>query len=304
MKNVSLLFLFLIFLSAISCKPKLTPISESYIQEIEAWKTKRDSSLRAPSGYVNLAGLYWLKPGLNTFGADHSNTIVLPENAPAFMGSFILQDSTVTFITYPAIVVTADSVPVKKVTIDTPDEGPVMQFENFQWIVIERAGNLGIRLRDLESPATKEPLNIPYYELTKDWMITAKYEAYEKPILKPIENILGFTFDEAIKGELVFKLNGKTHRLLPLMDEDGIFIMFADSTSGFETYGAGRYLVAELPDSNNEVLLDFNKAYNPPCAYTDFATCPLPPKENILTIGVIAGEKYVDMQKDTNGEPI
>jgi uncharacterized protein (DUF1684 family) len=228
----------------------------------------------------------------------------MPENAPPFMGSFILQNGVVTFITYPAVVVTADSVPSKKITIDSIENSPVMQFENFQWIVIERAGNIGIRLRDLDLPATKEPLNISYYDLSKDWMITAKYEAYEKPLLKPIENILGFTFVEEIKGELVFEKNGKSYRLLPLISEDGIFIMFADSTSGLETYGAGRYLAAELPNSANEVLLDFNKAYNPPCAYTEFATCPLPPKENILTIGILAGEKYIEEHKDKNGESI
>jgi uncharacterized protein (DUF1684 family) len=208
------------------------------------------------------------------------------------MGSFILQDSVVTFITYPAVTVLVDSVPIKKITIDNPDESPVLEFENFRWMVIERAGNFGIRFRDLDLPAAQSPLNIPVYEAQKDWIITGKYEPYEKPILKPIENILGFSFDEEIKGEIVFEKNGKTHRLLPLMDEDGIFIMFADSTSGVETYGAGRYLVADLPNDKNEVVLDFNKAYSPPCAFTEFATCPLPPKENILTFGVTAGEKY------------
>ena len=281
-----------IVLMIISCQPKETPLSEEYIKAINEWKENRDVRLRAPTGYVNLVGLYWLEEGVNTFGSDSSNSLVFPPNAPAFMGTFNLKDSVVTFKSSDSLQVVVDSNIAKNLVIDKPNSGPTMEYQNFKWFVIERAGNIGIRLRDVELPSTKKPLNIPYFEVNKEWIITAKFKPFEAPKKYKIDNILGHSFQEDIKGELIFEKDGATYSLLPLMDENGIFLMFADETSGLETYGAGRYLVADVPDQNNEVILDFNKAYNPPCAFTDFATCPLPPQENILDLSITAGEQY------------
>ena len=273
--------------------PQKETLPEAYFDELESWKQNRDVRLRSDNSFVNLAGLYWLADGENTFGSDSLKNIVFPEHAPGSMGTITLQDSIVYLLASEGIEISVDSLIQPEAMIYNASEEvqSVMHLGRYKWYIIERAGNYGIRLRDLEHPQVLQPLNIQYYDWSDDWMITAHFQPYDSARSIQIDNIVGFTFDEEVNGELVFEMNGQQHSILPLMDDDGMFIMFADATSGDETYGAGRYLVAELPDEEGNVLLDFNKAYNPPCAFTDFATCPLPPQDNILEIPVLAGEK-------------
>jgi len=267
-------------------------IPENYFEDLTSWKQNRDERLRSPTGWVNLVGLYWLKEGENTFGSNEDNDVVFPEYAHGNIGTITLTDSILSYEASAEVDVIVDStIQAKAVVYDAGNEiFRPMQWERYRWFIIERSGNYGIRLRDLESEYMYEPMNISYYEWSEEWRVNATYREFEEPLTLSIDNIVGYSFDEEFEGEFVFEIDGEMYSLLPSLGEESSFIMFADVTSGDETYGAGRYLVAGLPDENNKVIIDFNKAYNPPCAFTDFATCPLPPMANILGIPVRAGE--------------
>lgn len=290
MKNIALL---LMALALFGCKDRHNEFPENYLEDLEQWKTNRDIKLRSENGFVNLVGLYWLEEGENTIGSDSANSIVFPAPAQPKIGSVILQNKEAIFQCAVDIEVVTDSFCLNGGVIYSEKDSiqSVLTHGQFEWFIIERAGNYGIRLRDLQHPRIAEPLNMAYFHTSKDWIIEAKYEKFDSPKIIQIDNVVGFNFDENIEGRLTFEIAGKPYSLLPSVDQDGMFIMFADGTSGETTYGSGRYLTADLPNEEGIVILDFNKAYNPPCAFTEYATCPLPPKENILDLKIEAGEK-------------
>lgn len=287
------LLILLLAAAIASCSPPEPGLPENYHEDLATWKTDRDARLRSESGWVNLVGLYWLEPGENMFGSGDSGDIVFPETAPETIGRFLLKDSIVEFISEPDVEVLVDSAIADRAVVYDAASGiqRVMEYGRYRWFIIERAGNYGVRLRDLEHPLTKEPLGLDYFDWSEDWRVTAEYRPFDSARTVAIQNVVGFTFEEVFEGELVFEFEGASYALWPSMGEDYCFIMFGDATSGDESYGAGRYLVSDPPDGNGEVVLDFNKAYNPPCAFTDFATCPLPPEANRLKVAVRAGEK-------------
>lgn len=289
MRNCFYLFVVLVVASCV----QQGDFDKDYLSAYESWKKERDESMRAKDGFANLAGLFWLKEGENTVGSDKQNSIIFPKAAAAKVGTLILNDSIVIFECASDIAVSIDSFCVSAgIVYDKTNQiATKQQHGNFEWFIIERSGNFGIRLRDFDHPLTKQPLDIKTYPLQKNKIVEAKYIAFEAPKVIEIENILGFKSKEEMAGALEFEIDGKKQRLLPIFGDEGMFVMFGDATNGNETYGGGRYLATELPDENGNVVLDFNRAYNPPCVFTDFATCPKPPAENILEIPIEAGEK-------------
>jgi uncharacterized protein (DUF1684 family) len=167
----------------------------------------------------------------------------------------------------------------------------VMSAGSFKWTIIKRGDKYGIRLRDLNSPLVKNFPGVDTYPIDKSWRINALYKKFPSPVKITVPTIIGTIEENIVNGDLAFTREGKTYSLVPIIEDNSYFIIFADETNGEETYGAGRFLYADLPDSNGNVILDFNKAYNPPCAFTKYATCPLPPKENYLHMKITAGEK-------------
>ncbi len=287
------LYILLIALVFVGCKNSSEEFPSHYLVELEEWRSDRDVKLRAENGFVNLVGLYWLEEGESTIGSSPDNKIVFPEKTKDKIGVVTLKNGIVKFECDMGIEVVVDSFCLEGGTIFNKKEKSqsIQKHGSFEWHIIERAGNYGIRLRDLEHEMVSTPLNLTYYHVSKDWIVKAQYNKFETPKSISIDNIVGFNFNEPIEGELNFEIDGKPYSLLPSIGETGMFIMFADETSGLATYGSGRYLSADLPDKDGIVILDFNKAYNPPCAFTDYATCPLPPRENILDVKVEAGEK-------------
>ncbi len=264
-----------------------------YVKSIKQWHEKRVARLKTETGWLNLVGLYWLHDGENTFGSANDNDIIFPENAPAHIGTFILNDSSVSVNISPEVEVTADSHKVSSMSLrdDLSDSTTILQLRQFRWFVINRNGKYGIRLRDLNAPLVKEFKGIDTYPVDEKWKVEAKFEKYPSPKVIEIPNIIGSVENDTVAGRLVFKLNGDNYSLDPVSEGDEFFIIFADETNGEETYGAGRFLYTAKPDSLGMVDLDFNKAYNPPCAFTKYATCPLPPKQNYLHLKITAGEK-------------
>lgn len=299
MKNISLsnlpvIFSIIVFLIFSGCNMKKNIGDPAYIKSIEEWRSKRIEDLKKDNGWLNLVGLYWLKEGKNKFGTDPSNDIVFPKGkAPAFIGSFYLQNDSVTVKINNGIDVTNNNKTVKEMTLknDLSGDPTILALGPLRWFIIKRSDEIGVRLRNLDAPLVKKLKTINTYPIDENWKVTAKLSPYNPPKIITVPSIIGTKEQDTVDAALEFKLRGKTFRLDPLIEGNEYFIIFADKTSGKETYGGGRFLYAPLADSTGKTVLDFNKAYDPPCAFTGFATCPLPPKQNYMHIKVTAGEK-------------
>jgi uncharacterized protein len=269
---------------------------DGYPEEISKWRADRLKDLNSDDGWLTLVGLLWLKPGPNSIGSDRSNDLILPEGkAPGQVGSILLENDTLKITVNPGVSVTSDGKPVESMTLKT-DSDPkptILNIGTLSFYGIKRGTKFGLRIKDKESPARTHFVGLEYYPTNTNWRFVAKFEAYKPAKSIPIANVLGMVQDMPSPGAVVFNLDGKAYRLDAIGGDDTnpLFIVFADATTGHATYGAGRFLDTDPPSKVGTVIVDFNKAYNPPCAFTTFATCPLPPKQNHLTVAVTAGEK-------------
>jgi uncharacterized protein (DUF1684 family) len=252
--------------------------ASSYQSEIAEWRRNREAKLKSDGGWLTVAGLFWLKDGANRFGTAPENDIQLPDG-PAHAGTFDLRDGKV-----------ALSMDGKRREA-AHDSDDAIQVGRLSLFVIKRGDKFGIRLKDPDSQYRREFHGINYFPPNESYRVVAKFISEPRKI--PILNVLGQTEDSECPGYAIFQLQGKEYRLYPIIEEPGdqqLFYILRDLTTGKETYGGGRFLYSEMP-SNGHVTLDFNKAYNPPCVFTPYATCPLPPQENHLPVRIEAGEK-------------
>jgi uncharacterized protein (DUF1684 family) len=269
----------------------------AYKKEIEKWQSDRLATLTKQDGWLSLIGLYWLNDGENKFGSGATNPIRLPKDrAPIYAGSLWLENGRVRMTSYPAIEITANGSPVTALDLrdDTENGGPtVLKFGTLLMNVIKRNDRVGVRVKDTDSLTRREFKGLEYYPIDPKWRIEARFEPYRPPKIIPITNVLGMTDDETSPGALVFEVDGTNYRVDPIIEigETDLFVIISDGTTGKETYGAGRYLYVSPPDNTGKVVIDFNKAYSPPCAFTNYATCPLPPQQNRLPFRIEAGEK-------------
>lgn len=292
--SVLLLLLIQVLLTA-GCDRAVPAADPAYLQEIHQWQEARLASLKKPTGWLSLAGLFWLKEGSNSFGSGSGNDLIFPQDGtPEKIGRFVLENGEVMVYINPAVEVYYDSIPVNEMKVFAPEiKTPViLTHGSLSWFVIQRGSEIGVRLRDAQNPAIAALENIATYPIDPRWRVRATLEPYDPPRKIPVENVLGMTTEEPCPGKLVFELGGQTCSLDAVEAGDELFIIFSDQTNGRETYGAGRYLYTATPGEDGTVILDFNKAYNPPCAYTAYATCPLPPSQNRLPLAVTAGEKF------------
>ncbi len=271
------------------------PDPAAYRKEIETWRQERLTSLKREDGWLTLVGLYWLKPGENRFGSDPGNPVILPAGkAPAVAGTLTREGDAVRLDVQPGVPLTADGkppVPGMKVSADSDGKPTTLQLGSLSFFVIKRGDRMGVRIKDKASPMRAAFKGIDEYPIRPDWRVVARFEPYKDKKI-PISNIIGQVEDNPSPGAVVFEWQGKTYRIDALAggDDGSLFLVFGDQTNGKETYGAGRFLDA-APPKDGKVVVDFNTAYNPPCAFTAFATCPLPPAENKLALKIEAGEK-------------
>jgi len=295
MKITHYLFLAIAIMSCNSKKSNEVALDlNAYKAEIEQWHQKRIEDLKSNNGWLNLAGLFWLNDGINTFGSDESNDIVFPKDKiPAKAGLLLLQNNTVTMTSLPEVEIMLNDKPVKTGVIFYPDSTrqPKLAYGSLQWFIIKRDNKFGVRLRDLKSTTLDEFHGIARYEVDPEFRTEAILEMPSTPKKIDITNVLGQTTAQNSPGTLVFTIKGKEYRLDALEEGDELFIIFSDPTNEKETYPSGRYLYANKPGADGKTILDFNKAYNPPCAFTPFATCSLPPPQNMLSLSILAGEK-------------
>jgi uncharacterized protein (DUF1684 family) len=265
---------------------------------IAEWRAKRLASLTSETGWLTPIALYWLKDGENGFGRASTQDFSLDDAAlAADTGAFVLRDGRVRYVAHASNAMTCLGKPVTSLELisDIHEKPTELVAGTLHFMLIERAGHLGIRVRDSVSPNRSEFKGLQYFPIRADWHVLAHFEPYVPERRIPIVNILGMTEEMTSPGAVVFEHEGRSWRLDAILEAPGdreLFVMFSDATSGKQTYGAGRFLYVGLP-TGARIEVDFNAAFNPPCAFTDFATCPLPPHQNQLAVGVDAGElKY------------
>ncbi len=268
--------------------------SDDTPNSIESWRAKRLERLTGPEGWLTLIGLHWLQPGGNTVGSAADNQIVLTAG-PAHFGVVSLSgEGQVAFAPVPDPAIAVDGQPAHKTGLNYRDEekATVVRAGTVSFHVIQRGGKIGLRVKDSASPRRTHFAGLDYFAVDPAWRITARWEPFEHPREIMITNVLGQTEPAIAPGRAVFVHDGQPVALLAIDEAPGepLFFVISDQTSGNETYAASRFLYADRPQGG-EIVLDFNRAYNPPCAFTPFATCPLPPRENRLPFPVRAGEK-------------
>jgi uncharacterized protein len=266
---------------------------KDYRAKIAKFRAEREAELKAEDGWLSVSGLFWLKEGKNSFGADPSNDLVLPEgSAPPRAGVFELHDGKTILRVAGGAEVTLDGKPVTALVMKTGEKQKpdVIRLGALLLSLIHRGERFGIRVKDSNARQRREFKGLRWFPAKEGFRITAKFVAYQEPRNIEIANVLGEVNKMPSPGYALFNLGGKEHRLDPILEgDDKLFFIFADPTNNKATYGAGRFLYADLAQ-DGKVTLDFNQAINPPCAFTPFATCPLPPRQNRLKIAIKAGE--------------
>jgi uncharacterized protein (DUF1684 family) len=275
----------------------MTDIDDAYPQEIERWHAQRIERLTAPNGWLSLAGLEWLKPGANRIGSARDNDIVLAK-APAHLGTITWADDGTLSIALDATDgVTIDGATGTRAVLrdDSHANPTTVAFGSVNFIAVDRGGRKGLRVRDSEAETRTRFAGIERFRVDDTWRIVANWVPLDPPYSLATGTVIGTIERYPAPGRAVFERDGKRFELYPVLEAPGdrqLFLIFMDATSGKETYGAARFLYADMP-RDGKIVLDFNKAYNPPCAFTPYATCPLAPPENRLDVRVTAGElKY------------
>jgi hypothetical protein len=269
--------------------------STEYEQCLQAWKQRRIDFLKSETGYLNLSGLFWLEEGDNSFGSDAANDIVFPARADSTIGTFRLRGEKVLMLVDANVVVRFGGQVVTSMPLpeDTTKATAVVSHKSLRWTVIRRDNQFAIRVRDLEHPILSAFGPIDYYATDPDMRITATMHRYGKPRKINVGTVIeGLSYNPWSPGVVRFEIDGKSFELEAYDAAGELFFVFGDRTSGRETYPAGRFLYAEAPGADGKVLLDFNTAQNPPCAFNEFATCPVASPRNRMATRIKAGERF------------
>jgi uncharacterized protein len=297
LRSTAILFLGIVIALSSYAGNAVAPISApdaAYEQSFDKWKAEMVDDLK--QNWLPLAGLYWLKAGANTFGSASDNAIVFPKG-PAHCGEFDLQgkDATVKLLpeAHTTLMLANQPFTGGKLEADVSGHPSVIDMGSLQFHVIVRNERVGIRLRDNESPAVANFKGLVFFPLDLSYRVTAAWEPSDGKKTVDVPNVLGDVTPVPVAGTVVFKINGQEQRLTALGGDPakGLSFVFNDLTAKTDTYPGGRFLETDAV-VNGTVVLDFNRAYNPPCAVTPYATCPLAPKENRLTVAISAGEKF------------
>lgn len=268
-----------VLIFAVTLLAQLVP-EDAYRAEIEHWQARRESSLKSDDGWLTVAGLFWLKTALIRWERIRRTTSSCPpDRRPRGLAYSTCTTASSRFRPATAATLKPDS-------SDSPD---MLRLNDLTMFVIERGQRYGIRLKDKNSELRKKFTGLKYFPVSEEYRERAKFVPYDPPKTIAVPNILGEIEQTPSPGYVEFTLKGRRLRLDPVTEGDTLFFIFKDLTSGKETYPPGRFLNTEMP-KNGEVILDFNKAYNPPCAFTPYATCPLPPEQNKLPVAIEAGE--------------
>ncbi len=269
--------------------------NEEYEKTILDWRQEVENNLRRENGWLALAGLFWLRKGTNIIGSDPASDILLPTRAPARLGTFEFDGNNVTLNVESSLPVELNGVATRNAPLDTDQEDvpSFISFTDMRMVVVRRSIGVGIRLWD---NTREERLTFPsreWYPVKEEMRVPATYTRFETPKIVKMPDILGAILDEPMQGFVSFELNGNQYELVvEELPDHRLFIQFMDETNGNPTYPSGRYHYTDAIE-DGKVFIDFNKAYSPPCAFTDYATCTFPPQENHLKVKIEAGEIFL-----------
>jgi uncharacterized protein len=298
MRNILVGVLVLVGISAYAQKPVAPPaIDSASVSDLNKWRLETEQSLK--KNWLTVVALNWLKEGDNLVGSKDSMTVRLPKTTPSELGKIRLKKggmAEIEFLTAKNIKLNGQPVTEKKSYIlltDKASQKSVVEIgkgaKKVQFYLIERPNGIGVRVKDLNSQTLKNFKGLRWFDANPDLIVTGTWKKFPEPRVLRVPDILGNSYDESITGSVVFKINNQNFELFPTRKGDELFFVFKDQSSGKETYGTGRFLEAKV-EKDNRVVLDFNRAYNPPCGQIKFATCPMPPSENKLNVSILAGE--------------
>jgi uncharacterized protein (DUF1684 family) len=267
---------------------------EEYLAHIESWKSEREAELRREDGWLTLVGLFWLEEGANSLGSDPSSDVVFPATTDLSLGELQLEGGVVTIKTAEGAGIEHAGEQVTEMVLQSDADGDptVLELGSLTFYVIDRGERFGVRVKDSAAKALTTFSGMEYFPVDRSWRIEAQFGAYDEPRTMLVPNVIGTAMEEPVPGVVSFERDGRKFELTPVGEPgDPLFFVFGDLTNGDETYGGGRFLTADWPGDGGVVILDFNLAYNPPCVFSPYATCPLPAAENKLALAIAAGEK-------------
>lgn len=267
----------------------------AYLAELAAWKAERVASLKGPTGFLNLVGLFWLRQDVSTFGSSPDSDFVLPRQAAPTVGSFHREDGQLVMTVEKGIEVFHDETLIRAIVMDDDqsDQPVVLTHGSLAWTVIRRDEKLALRVRDFDNPAIEAFKPIKYFPVDRSLRVPAILQWFDEPRQLRVDTVItGLDWRPQSPGKLKFEIAGESYELEAYDSGDELFMVFGDLTNSRGTYPAGRFLYASMPDESGLTMLDFNKAYNPPCAYNEFATCPVASPQNRLKTKILAGEQF------------
>lgn len=283
-------------------RPTAAKDDPGWKQDLATWRAQREKEMTAPDSWLTLAGLEWLKPGINSFGTAADNQLRILAHGPEHIGMLTVSGNIVQLLAprggFPPEL-TVDGKPAREGTLTVEGAKPsTIEWHGLSMVVLKRGDRFMLRIKDADSPARVLYKGLNWFAPDAKYRVTARWVPYKPAQVEHIPTVIGTTLDMTAPGAAEFLLNGKVMLLEPVFEGDDtskLFFILRDETSNATTYGGGRFLTTGLPDHGVEqpgsLVLDFNRLYNPPCAYTPYATCPLPPEKNHLPIAIEAGEK-------------
>lgn len=290
---LSFLLLFL-FTSCSNSQLGPKPFPDNYEQSIQDWQEYRIGVLTDTTGWLRLLDLVWFEEGENTFGSGENVDIQFPEGSiPERAGTFILDDGEVSMLVADGVEVRHKGEPVKQLQMvgEGVEERIHATHGDLTWFIDERGDQRGVKVFSMNTPKADQFDGFPRYPLNEEWHHNARFVSHAEETHIEIVNVQGEVANRYSPGSVEFLADGEIYSIDAFESSSGLFLMFSDQTNRTETYQAGRYLIVDEPDSDGYLTIDFNKAYNMPCAYNPFTTCQLPPMQNRLEISISAGEK-------------
>ena len=278
-------------------------MADDYQRALTEWRAQREAKLKAEDGWLTVVGLTWLNPGDNRVGSNPSFEVRLPKTAPNKVGLLILKDGKVRFRPEKGVAVTMNGKPATETELkpDIDANYDRLAVGRVKFFIIKREDKIGVRIKDNDSAARRYFTGLKWYPPDPSWRVQAKFVPWDQPHPVTFDTAVGVKEQDESPGYVTFQRAGKEYRLEPVVDDNELWFVMRDQTSGKTTYGASRFLYAPLPKSglkrSGPVEIDFNRAENPPCVFTDFATCPLPPPQNRLPLAVTAGEQMYGKRK-------
>jgi uncharacterized protein len=272
----------------------------AYAASIAQWRAGEEAQLKADDGWLTVVGLTWIKNGESRVGSNPASDVVLPKSAPDRVGTLTLADGKVRFKPAPGLApgaVIVNGQPAREIELKPDVDATYTRVVvgRVKFFIIKREDKFGVRIKDNDSAARREFTGLRWYAVDASWRVNAQYVPYDKPRELTFETLVGVKERDESPGYVRFERNGTEYRMAPTVDGNELWFVMRDATSGKSTYAASRFLYAELPKNGlkqpGPVAIDFNKAENPPCVFTPYATCPLPPPQNRLTLAVTAGEQ-------------